>query len=59
MSAKDKLRLAVVGVGAFDLLGQGGEPDLLVVDPEFGEELADLLWRLLAGAASAANGRAA
>jgi hypothetical protein len=52
--------VTLVGVGAIDLLGdEMAEPDLLVVDPEFEDDLARLLWRLLVGTASAAARRAA
>lgn len=54
-------RVTLVGLGAIDLVAdQEPEPDLLIVDPEFGGALSRLMWRVLVGAArSATRARAA
>ena len=47
----------VIGVGAIDLAADGADqPDLLIVDPEIGEPVAQLLSHVLVGAAQTAAG---
>jgi hypothetical protein len=43
----------LVGVGAVDLAAN--EPDLLVVDPDIGGALAELIWRVLVATAQATS----
>ena len=46
----------LVGVGAIDLVGDDEpEPDLLVVDPEIGGPLAELIWQVLVATAQATS----
>lgn len=44
----------LVGLGAIDLVDGGNhEPDLLIVAPELGGALSELMWRVLVAAAQA------
>lgn len=46
----------LVGLGAIDLYPHHDtEPDLLIVDPELGGPLPELLWRVLVGTAQSAR----
>lgn len=43
----------LAGLGAIDLVAPPGEPEMLICDPEFGEDLPHVLARVLRGAAQA------
>ena len=46
----------LVGVGAIDLVGDDDpEPDVLVVDPEIGGALAEMMWQVLVATARATS----
>lgn len=49
----------LVGLGAIDLASRPAEPEVLIFDPEVGDELPRLLGQVLCAAAEATGARAA